>query len=70
SSSTGTYEDRSSVNCSPPHCEGGNDMVQKLASRINRLLDGAVPPFHSTLHCFEMPAKNRSGTRSNSAKRG
>ncbi|MCI74819.1 hypothetical protein A2U01_0096083, partial [Trifolium medium] len=33
--------------------KGSNDMVQKLASRIYRLMNGVVPPFHSALHCFE-----------------
>ncbi|MCI57781.1 hypothetical protein A2U01_0079032 [Trifolium medium] len=50
--------------------KGSNDMVQKLASRIYRFLDRVVPSFHSTLHCFEAPTKNRGGTRSDSAKGG
>ncbi|MCI52428.1 hypothetical protein A2U01_0073672, partial [Trifolium medium] len=63
---------RGSIKCKlfPHTAEGSNDMVQKLASRDYRFLDGAVPPFHSTLHWFETPTKNRGGTRSNSAKRG
>ncbi|MCI59496.1 hypothetical protein A2U01_0080751, partial [Trifolium medium] len=50
--------------------KGSDDMVQKLASRIYRFLGGAVPPFHSTLHCFETPTENRGDTRRDSAKGG
>ncbi|MCI79945.1 hypothetical protein A2U01_0101216, partial [Trifolium medium] len=42
--------------------KGSDDMVQKLASRISRLQDGAVSPFHSTLHRFETTTENRGGT--------
>ncbi|MCI70724.1 hypothetical protein A2U01_0091987, partial [Trifolium medium] len=50
--------------------EGSNDLVQKLAPRIYRFLDGAMSPLHGALHCFETPAKNKSGTRGDSAKGG
>ncbi|MCI89297.1 hypothetical protein A2U01_0110585 [Trifolium medium] len=55
----------------PNHtAKGSNDVVQKLASRIYRFMGGVVPPFYSALHCVETPTKNRSGTRSDSAKGG